>query len=491
MSNKTIVALNIGSTGVKLLSMRGKEIEKWGSLPLPPGLVKDGLILKPKVIGTVINSLFKSTGISRKNVIVSLTGLSFIHRVLTLPKMENDSLHEALRRAAGKEMLLSLEDLYLSGQVIEKKTDEIIFLVFGVPCYPIDVLLQALREADIEPSAIDLNPLALARVARRQNAIIVNLEPECLDIVLIADGLPSIMRSITPIEAGVTAAEISRRLADELAKIVEFYNNNHPQNTIGPNINVLITGESSTNITAGELSIEDAGYTIEPLKTPLRLPEDLPAAAFTTNVGLALRRSSPKSSRSGKVTAFRDITIDIRSGKFGIKKRWFKLHHIFLSLAIIAAMALLYPMSQLINHADAEAVRLQADLVTIDQEFSEAQSIAEQARQIEDKVNKLTSDTESIVSNFQNIRELGGNYAYYLKLVNDALPAGTQFTSINIGKTAITVSGIVDNPFNVINYALALETLGAFEDVRIVSIGAANESTGGPITFAINIDKKS
>jgi Tfp pilus assembly protein PilN len=491
MSKKTIVALNIGSTGVKLLSMRGKEIEKWGSLPLPPGLVKDGLILKPKVVGTVINSLFKSTGITRKNVIVSLTGLSFVHRVLTLPKMENDVLHEALQRAAGKEMLLSLEDLYLSGQVIEKKAAEISFLVFGVPRNPIDVLLQALREAGIEPSTIDLNPLALARVARRQNAIIVNLEPDCLDIVLIADGLPNIMRTITPVEAGATAAEISRRLADELTKIVEFYNNNHPQNTIGPNINVLMTGELSTKITAGELNIEDAGYIVEPLTTPMRLPEDLPAAAFTTNVGLALRGSTPKSRGSSKAIAFRDIAVDIQSGQFGIKKRWFKLHHILLSLAIIAAIVLLYPVNQSINHADAEAVRLQADLTALNQELSEAQTIAEQARQTEDKINKLTSDAESIISNLQSIKKLGGNYAYYLKLVNDALPAGTQFTSMNIGKTAIAVSGTVDNPFNVINYALALETLGTFKDVRIVSIGAANESTGGPITFAINIEKKS
>jgi Tfp pilus assembly protein PilN len=490
MSNKTIVTLNISSTGVKLLSMRGKEIKKWGSMPLPPGLVKDGLILKPKVVGTVINSLFKSTGIIRKNVIVSLTGLSFIHRVLTLPKMESDSLHEAIRRAAGKEMLLSLEDLYLCGQVIDKKAHEISILVFGVPHYPIDVLLQALRIASIEPSAIDLNPLALARVARRQKAIIVNLEPECLDIVLVADGIPNIMRTIAPVEAGMTTAENNRRLSDELAKIVEFYNNNNPQNQIDSNISILVTGELSANITAGELHIQDAGYSIEPLTTLLHLPEDLPADAFITNVGLALRELPLKSKSNGRETLFRDITVNIPSGQFGIKKRWFKLPHILLSLAIIAALGLLYPVNQLISHADAEAVRLQSDLTVIDQELNKSQLVAEQARQIEDKINKLTSDTETIVSNFQNITKLGGNYAYYLKLVNDALPAGAQFTSINIGKTDILVSGTVDNPFTVINYVLALETLGTFKDVRIQTIGVATDSSGAPVTFVISIIKK-
>jgi hypothetical protein len=488
MSTKTIATLNISSTGVKLLSLRGSEIKKWGSMPLPPGLVKDGLILKPKVVGTVINSLFKSAGITKKNVIVSLTGLSFVHRFLTLPKMESNSLHEAIRRSAGKEMLLSLDDLYLCGQVISKKTNEIDFIVFGVPRNPIDVLRQALREADIETYTIDLNPLALARVARRQKVIIVNLEPECFDIVLVADGIPKVMHTITPAETGVTTAEKSRRLADELAKIIEFYNNNDPQNPIDVNTSILVTGELSTDITDRELRIEDTGYSIEPLKTPVHLPEDLPSADFSTNIGLALRELPFKARRNGRAISFRDITIDILSDRFGIKDRWFKLPHILLFLVIVVGLSLLFPMNQLISRTDAEGVRLQSGLTAVNQELGKAESIAEQAMLIEAKINKLTADTETIISNYKNITKLGGNYAYYLKLVNDALPAGAEFSSINIGKTDIMVSGSVNNVFIIIDYALALETLGTFKDVRILTIDNSNESAN-QVSFRISITK--
>ena len=234
MYDKTYVTLNISSTSVRLLSVTGRQVRKWGSMPLPAGLVKDGLILRPKVVGAVISALFKSTGAPKKRVITSLTGLSFIHRILSLPRMERSDQSEAIQRAARKEMLLPLEELYLCWQAIGKRADETDFFVLGVPRNHIDALVQTLGEAGIQPYLVDLNPLALARVANRKEAIIVALEPDCFDIALVADGMPAIMHTINPRGEGATLEDNIRRLVDELSKTVEFYNINHPQNPLSP-----------------------------------------------------------------------------------------------------------------------------------------------------------------------------------------------------------------------------------------------------------------
>ncbi len=76
MYDKMYVTLNISSTSIRLLSVAGRKVMKWGSMPLPTGLVKDGLVLRPRVVGAVISALFKSTGVPKKRVIASLTGLS-------------------------------------------------------------------------------------------------------------------------------------------------------------------------------------------------------------------------------------------------------------------------------------------------------------------------------------------------------------------------------------------------------------------------------
>jgi Tfp pilus assembly PilM family ATPase len=232
MFTRTYVTLNIGSTSVRLLSVEGRQVKKWGSMPLPPGLVKDGLILRPKVVGALISTLFKSVGVPKKQVIASLAGLSFIHRILSLPRMEHGSLSEAIHRAARKEMMLPPEELYLSWQNIDDRDDEKSFFVLGVPCHPIDVLVETLAEASIPPYLVDLNPLALARTVHRNEAIVVNLEPDCFDIVLISDGMPAVMHTITPRGEGATLEDNIRRLSDELLKTIEFFNNNHPRNPI-------------------------------------------------------------------------------------------------------------------------------------------------------------------------------------------------------------------------------------------------------------------
>ncbi|GAI57774.1 unnamed protein product, partial [marine sediment metagenome] len=88
------------------------------------------------------------------------------------------------------------------------------FFVLGVPRNLIDAVVQTLAEAGVKTYLIDLKPLALARAASRENALIVALEPGCFDIVLVADGIPAIMHTITPRGEGASI-EDNIRLQNE------------------------------------------------------------------------------------------------------------------------------------------------------------------------------------------------------------------------------------------------------------------------------------
>ena len=77
--------LCISNNSVKILTVKGKRIHRWGSVALSEGLVRDGLIAQPEAVAEAIDSLFKSLKISREKVIVSISGLSFTYRFLNLP----------------------------------------------------------------------------------------------------------------------------------------------------------------------------------------------------------------------------------------------------------------------------------------------------------------------------------------------------------------------------------------------------------------------
>ena len=174
------VTLNIGTSTIKLLSVQRGKVDKWGKVPLSPGLVRNGLILQPEAVGEAISDLFKSTNVPRQPVIASLTGISFTYRIISLPRMKPALLREAIPRAARKEMPLPLEELYLSWQAIGSAQDNLDFLILGVPQHPIDTMVQTLALAGVKPLLVDLSPLALARAANRAGAIIVDLEPDIL-----------------------------------------------------------------------------------------------------------------------------------------------------------------------------------------------------------------------------------------------------------------------------------------------------------------------
>jgi len=465
------VTLSISSTSIRLLWVKGRQVKKWENAPLAPGLVRDGLILQPKAVGAAIDALFTSAKVPKDRGIISLTNLSFTYRILSLPRMKPALLEEAIQRGAAREMPLPLEELYLTWQAVGGEQGELDFFVLGVPRNLIDALVQTLAEAGLSSYTIDLKPLALARAASRGDALIVALEPDCFDIVLVANGIPVIMHTVTPRGEGASLEDNVRRLTDELTKTVEFYNGTSPGNPLSPTTPLLLTGELSAEVTASSLIQAEIDYPVEPLIPPLKLPPDLPLALYATNIGLALKKAPQKTD-----TGFRDINLNILSGKYRARAQPVLLRYMLLTLALVVAIGLLFPMSQLRSQAGAETMRLQTKLTKASQELRQAQLALNEAKQIEDTIDEVAADTEALKQGRQSILGKGGNFASNLRLVTGALPYEARFTFVEIGTDEITVKGEADSSFTVINYAMALEEQGGFPEVRIAGIDSSTET---------------
>ena len=459
------VTLNISATSIRVLSVRGRQVKKWGSMPLAPGLVRDGLILQPKAVGAAINDLFKSTKVAKKQVITSVTGLSFTYRVLSLPRMKSALLGEAMRRAAKKEMPLPLEELYLSWQAIGGGDDELDFFVLGVPRNLIDAVVQTLAEAGVKSYLIELKPLALARAAGREDALIVALEPGCFDIVLVADGIPTIMHTITPRGEGASVEDNIQRLTDELSKTVEFYNSSHPENPLSPTTPLLLTGELSAEANTSQLIQAETGYPVELLVPSLKFPPDLPIALYAANMGLALKKVPQKGA-----TRFRDINLNILPVTYKPRILRVSWQFVLLSLAIAIGGGFLFPMYRLQSEAEVETIRLLTEFSQVSQELHQVRLASNEATQIEDIISKMVGELGALRQEHQYILSKGGDFAINLDSVTHAIPPEAYFTVIEMSTDQITVEGEADNTFTVIDYVLALEEQGGLSEVRIAEI---------------------
>lgn len=490
------VTLNISNTGIRLLAAEGRRITRWAEAPLAPGVVKDGLILQPPAVGGAIDALLKETKATRERVITCLTGLVFTYRFLTLPRMKPALQDEAIQRAARKEIPLPPEELYLSWQNTGVRQRELDYFVAGVARHPVDALVRTLEAASVKPCLMDLKPLALARAAGRGEAIIASLEPDYFDIVLVVKGIPAILYTVSPRWAGATPEENARQLVDELLKTVGFYNGSHPREPMGTGTPLLLTGALTSEAALAGLIQNEVAYPVQPLVPPLVFPDELPVASYAANIGLALKRMPPGKAAKGATAGYRDINVNMLSGKYRkARARPVSMKRVLGLLVLAAAIVLLFPMYQQYRQAGALVLRLQAELVRIEQENYQAELALKKAEPVEAAIRNLSESAKTLRQGDGAILAHRGEFTSDLSLVTGALPPQAYFTSIEMEKTQLTVQVKADSPFDAVTYALALEAPGRFSEVRIINIGEAPVTAGetgednAGITFSVSLNK--
>ncbi len=287
---RDVITLAIEPTDVRLLTLRNGKVDRWLSVDLPPGLVVEGLITNAVEMGKILDALFTAHNLPRKQVITSLSAMRSIPRLLTLPKLQASLMEEAISREARKEMPVSLESLYLAWQSMPGVGDQQRIYVVGVPREMIEAQVRALQAAGIPPFVMDLKPLALIRAIGQPEAIIVCLEDGLLDIVIVIDYLPAIMRTFSFEKEGLDALGQLERLLEELTQTVRFYNDSHREAMLQPSTSVYLAGRSLNTREAWDYLKATIDRPVERAVAPFPCPEELPEMEFMTNFGLALKK---------------------------------------------------------------------------------------------------------------------------------------------------------------------------------------------------------
>lgn len=287
---RDLVALSIESTDIRFLSTKRGRVQKWGSVAVPPGLVSDGLITNALEMGKIVDQLFASQQLDRKHVVTSLTALRSIPRLLALPRLQASVLRETISREARKEMPISLENLYLSWQPLGEVGQQQRVYLLGVPRELVDAQVRALKAAGVSPFAMDLKPLALIRAVNQDEAIIISLERDTLDVILVIDFLPAIMRTFSLEREHLNTQGKLDRLLNELIQTVRFYNDSHHSSPLKPGTPAIVTGRLLSSRDATDYLKATIDRPIERPTSPVPCPDEFPIPEYMTNLGLAAKK---------------------------------------------------------------------------------------------------------------------------------------------------------------------------------------------------------
>ena len=286
---RSVATLNIEVDSARLLIAKDRQVKEWGTEPLEPGLVRDGVVADPQAVGEHIQRLLDAHHVGSGYLMVGLTGQRCVPRILDFPKMDLRLLKEAIQREMKREMPVPLEDVHLSWQVIGGEDGHLRVFALGVPRDALGPQVETIRIAGAKPQSMDIKPLALVRAVARNEAIIADMEPESIDVIIVRGGIPTTIRTASLKQEIGTTEEKAHRLGEELGRAVKFHNDTRPEAPLHLSTPVYLTGSLAEAVASSGVVEATVRHPLEPLAPPLTYPADLPVATFMVNIGLALK----------------------------------------------------------------------------------------------------------------------------------------------------------------------------------------------------------
>jgi type IV pilus assembly protein PilM len=326
------VTLYIEDTEIKLLVTNGKQVEKWASLLLEPTLVRDGVIIDEDKVAEGIRTMFKLEGIGSKKVDVGLSGLNSIFRIVSMPELTPAMLPEAVMNEAGRVIPLPLDQVYLSYQKIPSPEGETRVFMMAYPRNSADTLIKTLISAGLKPQSMELAPLALCRCANAPKSIIINSWLTYLDIVVMADSMPQVIRSLS---LPVDTTDINEKLpaiTEELERTIAFYNSSNPDAPLDNSVPIFACGDLADHQEKWDVLADTTGYKVSALESPMESPEGFSSCKFMVNVGLALKGQVPQ----GEGSYYSIINIDAMPGIY--KPPGISLVRILVPIMVVIAL---------------------------------------------------------------------------------------------------------------------------------------------------------
>jgi type IV pilus assembly protein PilM len=476
---KRVTTLFIRDTSVNLLVMKGGKIEKCASSPLEPGLVSEGLIVDEEQVAERVKELFKQEKAKMNKVIIGLTGLNSLYRVVTLPELPEEILPEAVKREAQRLIPTPLEEVYYSYQLLPAPRGENRVFLATFPRNLVDALVRTLRQAGVKPYAMDLAPLALSRIPDEPRAIIVNARLAHLDIMVMTDRIPELIRTLSLPSESKSLEDKLPFIAEEFNRTIAFYNSTHMERQLDPVVPVFVCGELAEAPETWQ-SVVGGGYSVSLLPPPVELPEGFNPNEFMVNIGLALKELlAEREAANFSLVNFNALPKAYLPEQFSIARVLIPV-----GIAVGVGLVVIMGIFVLQNRANIESLSSQVPVAEsrVVQQQQEVTQLRAQVKSTQDTAdelhNRLVDLQRARAVVLDDLQEIH-------KLAEGKVNLGT----INYVGSSVTLAGSAPDVWDIYDYARDLRSSkDATGDLRFSSVWIPTIGNGGK-SFSFSLTK--
>ncbi len=486
--SKQVTTLFIEDTAIRLLVGKGKQAEKWASMPLEPGLVKHGLIQDNIKVAEKINELFKFTKVSTKKVALGLSEPGSLYRIVTLPKLPEAILPEAIKREAERVIPLSLDEVYLIHQVIAAKDQEMTLFLAAVSRNAVDNAVKTLQLAGLKPYLMDLVPLALCRTIEQPSAIVVSLRSSNFEIAVMTDRVPQVIRSLSLPGEAESLVDKLPTISEELDRTITFYNSSHTDRPLDSNTPIFVDGDLVQVPESWESLTGTIGSKVSPLPGVMNAVADFDASQYTVNIGLIFKDNE------GEVAG---SLINLNALPKALQPEKPKASRIILPVAAAVGVLILVFIWLQGRNTAAETADINSQIAARNASTTrikdETTAIKDQTTQLQNQVSPLEAQIAATETNLAGYNNVINNMADSREMMNNnvhmvwsLVPAKVTLNSVDVRDSGF-IQGVADTESSIFVYARSLKDSGIYPSVVIQSITVVmdDESNSYHYEFAI------
>lgn len=462
------VSLYIEDNEIKLLVNNGKTVEKWASLMLDSGLVVDGVVQDEDAVAESLRGFMAEQEFGGSSVVAALSGLNSIYRLVSLPAdVPKNILDEAIQNEANRVIPVPMDQVYLSRQQLSSEGLEHRYFLVAYPKNTADSLVRTVQKAGLKIKFLDSAPLALARLSNVNRAVMVNTWLSNIDIIILVDRVPEVIRSFPLPAETMTDAETVMSISEEISRTITFYNSSHTENPLGADVPILLSGALARATDAWPTLGGSEGHPVEALTTPFESPEGFDVAQFIVPLGTV---PLPKDdAANGSV-----ININILPAQYLPKGvNWFNILAPVAGVLLIGALVYgWYYIDGIKQENDLIQPQIDALQTQISQAQAEAAGLQNQVEATGAEIAPLETEADALAAQYQSLRNQRMETSGDVRGAWNNIPSSkVTLDTIDWSGGVLTVTGTAtEGEANVFAYATALRDTHRFENVIVTEI---------------------
>lgn len=210
--SKKIVGLDIGSSSIKLAevinSSHGYVLNQFLQIPLPKGIIIEGILADAQALSSTIKELFKKSGLRRQGIATSLSGNSVIIKKVTFAQMEETELRDLIKDEGGKYLPFdNMDDVNYDFQILgdnEFNSNQMDVIIVAAKKDIVNSYLDALTSAGLNVMIMDVDSFALETMYEAnyqyendEIVVLVNIGASITNINVIKSGMSIFTRDFT------------------------------------------------------------------------------------------------------------------------------------------------------------------------------------------------------------------------------------------------------------------------------------------------------